>query len=55
MIAGREIMGKKVCKRKEKTSKKHNSHACKKEATDRRKQRMHANKEDLTTIGLGFL
>jgi hypothetical protein len=55
MTGGREIMGKKVCKRKVTTGKKHNMRACKKEATAGRKQSTHAEKEDLTTIGLGFL
>jgi hypothetical protein len=54
MTVGREIMGKKACKRKVKTGKKHNMRACKKEATTRRKKRTHAEKEDLTTVGLGF-
>jgi hypothetical protein len=55
MTAGREIMGKKVCKRKAITGKKHNTRACRKEATTGRKQRTHVEKEYLTTIGLGFL
>jgi hypothetical protein len=55
MIAGREIMGKKACKRKVTTSKKHNTCSCNKEATTGRKQSTHALKEDLTRIGLGFL
>jgi hypothetical protein len=48
-------VGKKACKRKATTSKKHNTHACKKEATVGRKQRTHAEKEDLTIEKLGFL
>jgi hypothetical protein len=36
--AGREIMGKKACRRKVRTRKKHNTHTCKKEATTGRKQ-----------------
>jgi hypothetical protein len=55
MIAGREIVGKKACKRKATTAKKQSTHACKKEATTGRKKRMHAEKEDLMTVGLGFL
>jgi hypothetical protein len=55
MTAGREIVGKKACKRKATTGKKHNTCACKKEATAGRKQSTHAEKEDLTTVGLGFL
>jgi len=55
MTARREIMGKKVCKRKATTGKKHSTRACKKEVIVERKQSMHAEKEDLTTIGLGFL
>jgi hypothetical protein len=55
MTAGREIMGKKACKRKVTTGKKHNTRTCKKEATAGRKKSTHAKKEDLTTVGLGFL
>jgi hypothetical protein len=55
MTVGREIVGKKACKRKETTSKKHSTRACKKEATDGRKQSTHVEKEDLMTIRLGFL
>jgi hypothetical protein len=55
MTAGREIVGKKACRRKATTGKKHNTRACKKEATAGRKQRMHVEKEDLTTVELGFL
>jgi len=55
MIAGREIVGKKACKRKVTTGKKHNTCTCKKEVTAGRKKRMHAKKEDLTIVGLGFL
>jgi hypothetical protein len=55
MTAGRAIVGKKACKRKETTGKKHSTRACKKEATTRRKKSTHAEKEDLTTVGLGFL
>ena len=42
MTAGRAIVGKKACKRKVKTGKKHNTCACKEEATAGRKQNMHA-------------
>jgi hypothetical protein len=38
VTAGREIVGKKVCRRKETTSKKHNTRAYKKEAIAGRKQ-----------------
>jgi hypothetical protein len=55
MIVGREIVGKKACKRKVTIGKKHSTHAWKKEAMARRKKSMHAEKEDLTTVGLGFL
>jgi hypothetical protein len=55
MTAGRAIVGKKPCKKKETTGKKHNTRACKKEVTFGRKKSMHAQKEDLTIIGLGFL
>jgi hypothetical protein len=55
MTVGREIMGKKACKRKATTGKKHIMHTCKKEVTAGRKQSMHAEKEDLMTVGLGFL
>jgi hypothetical protein len=50
MKVGREIMGKKACRRKATTGKKHNMRACKKEATAARKQHTHAEKEDLTKI-----
>jgi hypothetical protein len=55
MTTGREMVGKKACRRKATTGKKHNTRACNKEATVGRKQQMHAEKEDLTTIELGFL
>jgi hypothetical protein len=54
MTAARAIVGKKTCKRKATTGKKHNTRACKEEATAGRKKNMHAEK-DLTTVGLGFL
>jgi hypothetical protein len=50
MIAGRVIVGKKVCRRKATTMRKHSTRACKKEATVGRKQCTHAKKEDLETI-----
>jgi hypothetical protein len=55
MTVGIEIVGKKACKRKATTSKKHNMCTCMKETTTGRKKRMHAEKEDLTIIGLGLL
>jgi hypothetical protein len=55
MAARREIMGKKVCKRKATNRKKHNTCACKEEATTGRKKTTHAEKEDLTIVWLGFL
>jgi len=55
MTTGRTIVGNKVCKRKATTGKKHSTRACKKGVANGRKQRTHAKKEDLTTIGLGFL
>jgi hypothetical protein len=55
MTARRAIVGKKACRRKATTGKKHNTCACKKEAKTGRKQQTHAEKEYLTTIGLGFL
>jgi hypothetical protein len=50
MKAGREIVGKKACRRKVTTSKKHSTRACKKKETNGRKKHTHAEKEDLTTI-----
>jgi hypothetical protein len=44
-----------TCKRKATTGKKHSMRACKKEVTSRRKKSTHVEKEDLTTVGLGFL
>jgi hypothetical protein len=44
MIAGREIMGKKACRRKVTTGKKHSTHTCKKEVTNGRKK-THACRE----------
>jgi hypothetical protein len=55
MTAGREIMGNKACKRKVTTGKKHSARVCNKEATNERKHSTHAEKEDLNTVGLGFL
>jgi hypothetical protein len=55
MTVGRAIMGKKACRRKATTDKKHSTRACKKEATAGRKKQTHAKKEDLTKVGLGFL
>jgi hypothetical protein len=47
-------MGKKSCRRKATTGKKHSKRSCKKEVTTGRKQQMHSKKEDLTTVNLGF-
>jgi hypothetical protein len=55
MTARREIVGKKACKRKETTSKKHSTCACKEEATTGRKKSTHVEKEDLRIVGLGIL
>jgi hypothetical protein len=54
MIAGREIVGNKVCKRKDTTSRKHSTCACKNQVTTGRKKRTHAEKEDLMKVGLWF-
>jgi hypothetical protein len=55
MTAGREIVVRKACKRKETTGKKHNTRACKEEVKTGWKKITHAEKEYLTTVGLGFL
>jgi hypothetical protein len=55
MTIGREIMGKKACRRKATTGKKHSMPTCKKEMTAGRKQRTHAEKEYLMIVELGFL
>jgi hypothetical protein len=55
MTVRRKIVVKKACKRKVTTGKKHIMCACKKEETNGRKKSTHAEKEDLTTVGLGFL
>jgi hypothetical protein len=55
MTVEREIMGKKACRRKATTGKKHSMHACKKEAKVSRKKSTHVEKEYLMIVGLGFL
>jgi hypothetical protein len=54
MIVGREIVGKKVSRRKVTTRKKHSMRTCKKKATTGRKQRTHAEKDVLTKIVVRF-